>query len=247
MSLLSKVTRCMRTIAPLELAETSWIMLVSWLIGTIVSYHPPIFRAMKRLTLDDVKQDIVLKAIARGVGIYSPHTACDNCVNGVNDWLASGLGKGHCKPITPALDPPEGQEDSGSGRLFTFDEPTQLMTIVERVKKLIGLPYLRLATLEKERLIKTVAICAGSGSSVLGPVKADLYFTGEMGHHDVLAALAQNTSVILCEHSNTERGYLSAVLKPALEEQLKNEKTTEGESIEVIVSKTDKILLRLFK
>lgn len=37
---------------------------------------------MKRLTSADVKQDIVLKAIARGVGIYSPHTACDNCENG---------------------------------------------------------------------------------------------------------------------------------------------------------------------
>lgn len=48
-------------------------------------------------------------------------------------------------------------------------------------------------------LIKTVAICAGSGSSVLNPVDADLFFTGEMGHHDVLAALAKNTSVILCK------------------------------------------------
>jgi putative NIF3 family GTP cyclohydrolase 1 type 2 len=48
--------------------------------------------------------------------------------------------------------------------------------------------------------IKTVAICAGSGSSVLSPVKADLYFSGEMGHHDVLAALAQDTSVILCKY-----------------------------------------------
>lgn len=37
---------------------------------------------MKRLTQDDVKQSMVTKAIARGVGIYSPHTACDNCVDG---------------------------------------------------------------------------------------------------------------------------------------------------------------------
>lgn len=51
-------------------------------VGTIVAYHPPIFRPMKRLTQSDVKQDIVMKAIARGVGIYSPHTACDNCVDG---------------------------------------------------------------------------------------------------------------------------------------------------------------------
>lgn len=60
----------------------------------------------------------------------------------------------------------------------------------------------RLATLNKNKLIETVAICAGSGSSVLNPVKADLYFTGEMGHHDVLAALAQDTSVILCKALN---------------------------------------------
>lgn len=57
---------------------------------------------------------------------------------------------------------------------------------------------MRLATAEN-KMIQTVAICAGSGSSVLGPVSADLYFTGEMGHHDVLAALAKNTSVILCK------------------------------------------------
>lgn len=98
----------------------------------------------------------------------------------------------------------------------------------------------RLATAEKNTMIKTVAICAGSGSSVLGPVGADLYFTGEMGHHDVLAALAKNTSVILCEHSNTERGYLSAVLKPALEKELANDKSEESEEIEVIVSQVDK-------
>jgi putative NIF3 family GTP cyclohydrolase 1 type 2 len=37
---------------------------------------------MKRLTSEDVKQSIVLRAVAAGVGIYSPHTACDNCVGG---------------------------------------------------------------------------------------------------------------------------------------------------------------------
>lgn len=31
---------------------------------------------------------------------------------------------------------------------------------------------------------------------------------GEMGHHEVLAATSQGTAVILCEHSNSERGFL---------------------------------------
>lgn len=56
----------------------------------------------------------------------------------------------------------------------------------------------RVAEATKDHVIQTVAICAGSGSSVLNPVKADLFLTGEMGHHDVLAAVAQGTSVILC-------------------------------------------------
>jgi putative NIF3 family GTP cyclohydrolase 1 type 2 len=44
---------------------------------------------MKRLTTSDIKQDIIMKAVAFGVGIYSPHTACDNCVNGGKQvlWL----------------------------------------------------------------------------------------------------------------------------------------------------------------
>lgn len=89
-------------------------------------------------------------------------------------------------------------------------------------------------------MVTSVAICAGSGSSVLNAVTADVYLTGEMGHHDVLAALANNTSVILCEHTNTERGYLSAVLKPALEKALAKDTSVEGEAIEVLVSKFDK-------
>ncbi|KAI9308483.1 GTP cyclohydrolase 1 type 2/Nif3 [Cunninghamella echinulata] len=206
-------------------------------VGAIVAYHPPIFKSMKRLVTTDVKQDIVMKAIAKGVGIYSPHTACDNCENGVNDWLASGLGKGLVKPIIPFENPPTDHPNSGSGRYFIYDEPTPLYTVIERIKKLTNLEYLRVATADRHNtgsLIKTVAICAGSGSSVLGPTEADLYFTGEMGHHDVLAALAKETSVVLCEHTNTERGYLTAALKPALEKLL------TSENIDVIVSKVDK-------
>jgi len=33
-----------------------------------------------------------------------------------------------------------------------------------------------------------------------------------MSHHDVLAATARGVVVILCEHSNTERGFLQCYL-----------------------------------
>lgn len=56
-----------------------------------------------------------------------------------------------------------------------------------------------------------MAVVAGSGSSVLAGVSVDLYVTGEMSHHDVLNATHRGSSVILCEHSNTERGFLTVL------------------------------------
>jgi len=87
-----------------------------------------------------------------------------------------------------------------------------------------------------ERLISTVGVWAGSGSEMMSH-QADLYLTGELGHHDVLEALERQSTVILCEHSNTERGYLRDVLKGKLEEQLSQD---GGEPVDVIVSTTDK-------
>lgn len=56
--------------------------------------------------------------------------------------------------------------------------------------------------------MNTIALCAGSGASVLKNVPADLYLTGEMLHHDVLDAVHKGTNVILTNHSDSERGFL---------------------------------------
>ena len=75
-------------------------------------------------------------------------------------------------------------------------------------------------------------MCAGSGSSVLRHVSADLYVTGEMSHHEVLDAVHNGHSVILCDHSNTERGYLTVLREKLLQ-------IFDGR-IEILISKQDK-------
>lgn len=80
-------------------------------------------------------------------------------------------------------------------------------------------------------MIRKVAVCAGSGGTVLDAVDADLLVTGEMSHHEVLDAVHRNQSVILAEHSNSERGYLT-VLQAKLIELFNNE-------VQVLVSQTD--------
>ncbi|KAJ2659526.1 hypothetical protein IWW48_003472 [Coemansia sp. RSA 1200] len=233
-------------------------------VGVIVAYHPPIFSAWKSLTMSDTKQSLILRCASAGVSIYTPHTSLDSCEDGINDWLAASVGEGAVVPITPAS--PEvaaaaGQHNAGSGRLVTLTTPLPLSAVVERVKQRLGLERIRVARApchdgpsDTQTLVSRVAVCAGSGYSVVSAAsaaaagaasspKVDVYLTGEMGHHDALAATAAGTSCILGEHSNTERGYLRAVLAERLQRELDTDGAAEDSdsvSVSVVVSRVDK-------
>lgn len=85
--------------------------------------------------------------------------------------------------------------------------------------------------------ISSIAICAGSGASVLKDVVADLYLTGELSHHDILAATARGTHVLLTCHSASERPWLAG-FATRLERSM-NEGTS-GSAYEVRCSAADK-------
>ncbi|KAJ1649237.1 hypothetical protein IWQ61_009614 [Dispira simplex] len=201
-------------------------------VGVIVAYHPPIFRGIKQLTLADPKQAILLQCAAEGISVYSPHTAWDNNGQGNADWLATCLDTplSAVETILPVDNPSDDQPGAGTGRLVNLGEPRTLSQLVTSLKRHLELPHLRVAPSDchwavntDRRPIRSVAICAGSGASVLTRAKADLFLTGEMSHHDVLAAVEDHTSVILCEHSNSERGFLKQVVQPLLEEAFRTQ------------------------
>ncbi len=59
--------------------------------GAIVSYHPPIFHPIKKITGPDVKTLALLRAIEAGIAVYTPHTALDAAEEGLTDWLCAAL------------------------------------------------------------------------------------------------------------------------------------------------------------
>lgn len=107
----------------------------------------------------------------------------------------------------------------GMGRKGNLKTKITLDEAVQRVKDHLQLKSIRLAKSPDSNILETVAVCAGSGGSLLKDVPVSLYLTGEMSHHDVLHAVYNGTHVILCDHSNTERGFLKH-LKTKLELQL---------------------------
>merc|ERR1712050_395926 len=98
------------------------------------------------------------------------------------------------------------------GRKAVLEEGKTLTQIIENLKQHLKMEYLRVvksADHTNDKLYHSIAVCAGSGYSVLSHAgKVDLWITGEMSHHEALDAQENNTTVLLAEHSNTERGFL---------------------------------------
>ncbi|KAF9476921.1 NGG1p interacting factor 3 [Pholiota conissans] len=213
--------------------------------SVIVAYHPTIFQGIKSITLSNPLQASLLQCAAQGISVYSPHTSLDFVWGGINDWLAEGLmnGKGNGQ-ITSLLGEVQTQDnEGGQGRLVTLNEATGIDVLEQRIKSHLKLSQIQVGYPQgraRPALVRTIAICAGSGGSMLAGQDADVYFTGEMQHHEVLAAVGAGKHVILCGHTNTERGYLP-VLALKLQEELSGKEYVEQGlgGVEILVSQKD--------
>ncbi|KAH8351445.1 hypothetical protein KR059_002622 [Drosophila kikkawai] len=198
-------------------------------VGLIISYHPPIFQALKRITQAHWKERVVTACLANNIALYSPHTAWDKACGGVNDWLSQAVRIQNIRPLESELGAPPG---TGSGRFIEtkmeIDELVQSLQnhIQNSVHVALSVNH------HPKSLIQTVGICAGSGGTLLKGIKADLIISGEMSHHELLEFNHNNTTVLLCNHSNSERGFLKQ-FAPKLGELLKG-------ACEIIVSAEDK-------
>lgn len=185
----------------------------------VLTYHPLFFGGFHRLENSTPQARSAMRLIQKDIAVYSPHTALDAAPGGVNDWLAEALGNGDRSCA----------EESGA-RIVELASPVALPTLAGRIRSYLKLKHLQTAK-ANERTIQTVALCAGAGISALKSIKADCYLTGEMKHHDVLGTVERGTSVILCGHTETERGYLHILRRLLI--------SKTGKAVEVLISKAD--------
>ncbi|MGE4286129.1 MAG: Nif3-like dinuclear metal center hexameric protein [Phycisphaerae bacterium] len=95
----------------------------------------------------------------------------------------------------------------GIGRFGALAAPRNASEIIEDIKELTGAETIGLVG-DAGRFVKTAAVCAGScGSIAMKAVKAgcDMYITGEMKHHEALAAKEAGLLCVCLSHSVSER------------------------------------------
>jgi dinuclear metal center YbgI/SA1388 family protein len=169
----------------------------------LVAYHPPLFRPTKRL----VAGDLAFTLLARGIAVYSPHTAFDAVSFGPNAGLAERLGLSAALPLKASRRDPS----LGAGRIGMMSATRA--DLVARVRRALGLERLLVAG-DLNGTVSKVAICAGSAGGLLDQVLAsgaDALVCGELSHHDALRAQREGLFVIAALHSHTERFALPAL------------------------------------
>ena len=157
----------------------------------IISHHPVIFEPLKSIE----KNSVVYKLINRDIAALCLHTNLDlSPVFGVNTCLADAVGvkggefvEGECLYI---------------GELDKAVPNSEFAQAVKQALSCKGLRY----TLG-DKTVRRVAICSGSGGdlALLAAEKgADVLLTGEIKHHEIIAANHADIAVVDAGHFKSE-------------------------------------------
>lgn len=160
----------------------------------IISHHPVIFNPMKRLMSGSVPY-LLARA---GVGAICAHTNLDMAKGGVNDCLADALTLSGREAVTYAGETP----CCIIGALPQPMEPAAFAGFVKKRLSCFGVRYL-----PGNRLVKTVALCSGAGGEFIFDAMekgADAFVTGEVKHHEILAAKEAGLTLVDGGHFKTE-------------------------------------------
>ncbi|MBQ5990782.1 MAG: Nif3-like dinuclear metal center hexameric protein [Oscillospiraceae bacterium] len=196
----------------------------------IVSHHPVIFRPLKHLSMSDP----AVRLVANGISAICVHTPLDKAVHGINDMIADMISREFSvsDTRTPMISEEPGSDD-GDGRIIEIKEDMSAEEMARRLGKMFGGGPVRFAPGMKK--IRKVAICSGSGGSLLSVVSknnCDAYITGDVKHDVWLSAVSDGITLFDCGHFYTERmsaEYLAKLLKTA----------APGVNVETAVTCTD--------
>ena len=177
----------------------------------IVSHHPVIFKPIKNVT--DTK---IIKAIQKGIQIYSLHTNCDKTKNGTSDLIAERLNLKKVASLNDFV------RVGLTSREMTIDE------LVSYVKLAFNVERIKLINNSNLTRIKTVAVCAGSGAEFIKDIEKyniDAYITSEVKYHDALDS--KHVAIFDIGHFESEKPFV---------EEIKNLLESKR-GIEVVVAK----------
>jgi len=203
-------------------------------IDMLITHHPLLFSPVKRITEDDFIGRRIINLIKNDICYYAMHTNFD--VMGMADAAADLLNLHHLEVLEVTYEDEVSKE--GIGRIGRLPKEMSLKECAEFCKTVFGLESVRMYG-EAGAPIETVAIVPGAGDDYIKNallMQADVFITGDIGHHDGLDAMEQGLAVIDASHYGIEKlfvTYMAEVFASRMPE-LMVIKATEKEPFTVV-------------
>jgi len=166
-------------------------------INLIVVHHPVLFRSIKSIITDTYQGSMIEKILSHNVTVYVAHTNFDISNYGMNQILADmiGLQKQQVLDVTT--------DTEGLGRIGELETEVSLATFISQIKALFQLDGVRIIG-ELDKMISTVAIAGGSGSSLITKAlhsNVDVFLTGDISYHQALDAKNDGLTIVDIGHN----------------------------------------------
>ena len=204
-----------KVLVPLDITDDVIDEAVNIGADLIVSHHPIIFEALKRVAMDDGKGSKIIKMIQNGISALCLHTNMDSAAGGVNDALMRALGVEYAEILSPHGNHPDGTP-YGISRIGSLDKAVQLEDYLIKIKNNLSANGLRYVSGGKD--VFKIACCGGAGAGDM--IKAyemgcDTYVTSDLKYDHFLLAKELGLNLIDADHFCTEN-----VIVPVLKEKL---------------------------
>lgn len=182
-------------------------------IDLIVSHHPIIFSALKRVTDETLLGNYILKILKNDISVIAMHTNFDIANGGMADICSERLGLSNTCVFerTNIFD----GEELGIGKIGDLKKDMSLDELIKLVKTKFDLSHVSVFGRENiNSNIRRVAISPGSGRGMykyaLG--EADVLITGDITHHEGLDAINEGICIIDATHYGLEHVFTEKIV-----------------------------------
>lgn len=148
----------------------------------LLTHHPLLLRGVTTIDETTAKGRVLATLVRGGTALLAAHTNADVVTTGTSAVLADRLGLTEQRPLEPGLD-----AATGIGRVGVLPAGTTLGALARTLVDLLPptATGVRVSG-DFDRPVRTVALCAGAGDSLLGNPAvraADVYVTSDLRHH----------------------------------------------------------------
>ena len=202
----------------------------------LVTHHPLLLRPVSSIRTDSWPGSIVGLAVLSGINIIAAHTNLDAARNGTNAQLVELLGLDVTGPLDAEPSLCEDKRYWGMGLVGVLPEEATPESLAAALRAALDGVSVRIAGDVKKK-VRSVAVCAGSGGSLLGKALAsgaEVFITGDLKYHDARFAEESGIVVIDIGHFASEK----PVLGP-FGDYLRSKAHSEAIELEVFVSKSE--------